>query len=95
MSINCGIDWAEAHHDVALVDENGTVVARKRIDTGTAGLTALLEVIAESGGARKQCPAACVVRSGRNRCPGNTGPSGASPSYRSLLVPATWAPSTG
>ena len=24
--ITCGIDWAEAHHDVALVDENGKVV---------------------------------------------------------------------
>ncbi|QSE84689.1 IS110 family transposase [Rhodococcus koreensis] len=58
MSINCGIDWAEVHHDVALVDENGTVIARKRIDTGTAGLTALLEVIAESGGAPGTTPIA-------------------------------------
>lgn len=46
------------HHDVALVDENGTVVARKRIDTGTAGLTALLEVIAESGGTPDTTPIA-------------------------------------
>ena len=23
MSITCGIDWAEDHHDIALVDEQG------------------------------------------------------------------------
>jgi hypothetical protein len=23
MKLFCGIDWAEAHHDVAIVDENG------------------------------------------------------------------------
>ena len=34
LSITCGIDWAEAHHDVALIDEHGVVVARSRIDTG-------------------------------------------------------------
>ena len=34
MKLTCGIDWAEAHHDVALVDEDGVVVARARIDTG-------------------------------------------------------------
>nr|AIU93566.1 hypothetical protein LRS1606.132 [Rhodococcus sp. NS1] len=58
MSINCGIDWAEAYHDVALVDENGTVLVRRRIDTGTAGLTALLEVIAENGGTPGTTPIA-------------------------------------
>ena len=30
MSITCGIDWAEAHHDVALSDEQGQIVARLR-----------------------------------------------------------------
>lgn len=37
MSSNCEIGWAEVHHDVALAGENGTVLARKSIDTGTAG----------------------------------------------------------
>ncbi|MDX3697077.1 hypothetical protein PV726_44010 [Streptomyces europaeiscabiei] len=26
MTITCGIDWAEDHHDVALVDETGKLV---------------------------------------------------------------------
>ena len=28
MKLTCGVDWAEAHHDVALVDEDGALVAR-------------------------------------------------------------------
>lgn len=47
MGITCGIDWAEAHHDVALVDTNGEIIARTRIDTGAAGFTDLLALIAE------------------------------------------------
>jgi hypothetical protein len=33
----CGIDWAEAHHDVAIVDEKGQMVAKKRIADDPAG----------------------------------------------------------
>lgn len=51
MTITCGIDWAEAHHDVALIDEHGVVLVRSRIDTGAAGFSALLALIAEHGGA--------------------------------------------
>src|SRR5215213_3872209 len=47
MRITCGIDWAEGHHDIALVDREGTVVAKQRIDTGVAGFTELLGLIAE------------------------------------------------
>jgi transposase len=47
MGVTCGIDWAERHHDVALVDSDGTTVAKKRIDTGFAGFTELLSLIAE------------------------------------------------
>lgn len=28
MAIFCGIDWSERHHDVALVDGEGRVLAR-------------------------------------------------------------------
>jgi hypothetical protein len=28
MKVFCGIDWAENHHDVALVDERGQLVAK-------------------------------------------------------------------
>jgi transposase len=47
MEITCGIDWAEAHHDVALVDSCAAVVAKKRIDTGADGFGELLALIAE------------------------------------------------
>src|ERR1700704_6356915 len=50
VTITCGIDWAEAHHDVALVDDVGIVVARRRIDTGAAGFTSVLDLIAEHAG---------------------------------------------
>ena len=48
--ITCGIDWAEAHHDMALVDDQGHTVARCRTSADAAGLTAMLELIAEHGG---------------------------------------------
>lgn len=47
MGITCGIDWAEAHHDVAVVDSDGTVLVKKRIDIGLGGFTELLALIAE------------------------------------------------
>jgi transposase len=47
MTITCGIDWAERHHDVALVDSEGAVVARRRIDTGATGFSELLGMLAE------------------------------------------------
>jgi len=44
--ITCGIDWAEGHHDVAISDSAGTVLARRRIDTGVIGFTELEELFA-------------------------------------------------
>jgi hypothetical protein len=29
LTITCGIDWAENHHDVALVDEAGQLVTKR------------------------------------------------------------------
>ena len=58
MSITCGIDWAEAHHDVALVDHDGKVVARARVDTDVAGFAAVLELIVEHGGSPASTPIA-------------------------------------
>ncbi|MEU2835157.1 IS110 family transposase [Streptomyces lavendulae] len=49
MKIFCGIDWAEDHHDVALVDERGDLVAKQRISDDLAGLEALQQVLAEAG----------------------------------------------
>lgn len=47
MTITCGIDWAEGHHDVALVDADGRRLAKLRIDTGMTGFTSLMVLLAE------------------------------------------------
>jgi transposase len=47
MGITCGIDWSERHHDVALVDEEGNVVVKRRVDTGATGFGELTALIAE------------------------------------------------
>jgi transposase len=45
----CGIDWAESHHDVAVIDAEGQLLARRRITDDVAGFALLLEVLAEHG----------------------------------------------
>jgi hypothetical protein len=45
----CGIDWAEDHHDIALVDRDGQLLARQRVSDDAAGLTRLLELLAGHG----------------------------------------------
>ena len=49
MDVFCGIDWAEDHHDIALVDRDGGLLARLRISDDAAGLAALLELLAGHG----------------------------------------------
>jgi Transposase/Transposase IS116/IS110/IS902 family len=49
MDVFCGIDWAEDHHDIALVDRDGKLLARRRISDDTAGLGQLLTLLAEHG----------------------------------------------
>src|SRR3954465_11660054 len=49
MAVFCGIDWAEDHHDIALVDQDGTLVAKRRIDDDAAGFAALLHLLGEAG----------------------------------------------
>jgi hypothetical protein len=45
----CGIDWAEAHHDVAIIDGDGQLVAKKRITDDPTGLAQLVELLAAVG----------------------------------------------
>ena len=47
MTVTCGVDWAEVHHDVAIVDENGKRVAKLRIDCGAKGFGELLTLLTE------------------------------------------------
>jgi transposase len=49
MEVYCGIDWAEDHHDIALVDRDGRLLARRRIGDDAAGLAALADLLAEHG----------------------------------------------
>jgi transposase len=49
MDVFCGIDWAEDHHDIALTDRDGTLLARRRISDDAAGLASLLALLAEHG----------------------------------------------
>ena len=58
MKLTCGVDWAEAHHDLALVDEDGALVARSRIETGATGFNNLLALIAQHGGSAQDTPIA-------------------------------------
>src|SRR3954451_19084550 len=73
----CGIDWAEDHYDVALVDDAGAVLARKRIPDDSFGYQLLLELLAEHGDNQDdlipvaiETPrgllVACLRRTGRN-----------------------------
>ncbi|MCX5103228.1 IS110 family transposase [Streptomyces sp. NBC_00053] len=58
-TIFCGIDWAEGHHDIALVDQNGTQVAKLRISDDSAGFQALTALLAQHGDtAEAQIPVA-------------------------------------
>lgn len=49
LAITCGIDWAENHHDVALVDETGKLVAKRRISDDAEGYRRLLDLLAQAG----------------------------------------------
>ena len=42
-----GVDWAEVHHDVCVMDAEGNVLARKRIPDSLLGVGELHAVVAE------------------------------------------------
>jgi len=42
-----GDDWAEAHHDVCLLDEGGTKLAAGRLPEGLEGVARLHQMVAE------------------------------------------------
>lgn len=49
LRVFCGIDWAEDHHDVALVDADGKLIAKRRISDDPAGFALLLQLFADAG----------------------------------------------
>ncbi|GAA3432646.1 IS110 family transposase [Kutzneria kofuensis] len=49
MKVFCGIDWAEDHHDVALIDADGGLVAKRRIGDSAMGFAELMTMLADAG----------------------------------------------
>jgi transposase len=64
MPVFCGIDWAENHHDVALVDETGHLLAKHRITDNAAGYQLLLDLLAEHGDTADE-PIPVAIETGR------------------------------
>jgi hypothetical protein len=42
-----GDDWAEGHHDVEIVDEQGRRLARQRLPEGLAGITSFHALVGQ------------------------------------------------
>src|SRR6476620_3615021 len=68
LRIWCGIDWSERHHDVALVDDEGALVAKRRIPESAAGFRQLLELLAEHGG-RSDAPILVAIETAKGLLP--------------------------
>jgi len=49
LGLYCGLDWATAHHDIVVINDNGKVVARGRVGNDAAGFAALLTLLVEAG----------------------------------------------
>jgi hypothetical protein len=49
VQVFCGIDWAEDHYDVALVDQVGVVLTERRIDDDAIGYQLRLAILTEHG----------------------------------------------
>jgi transposase len=64
MAVFCGIDWAEAHHDIALVNEDGALLAKLRVSDDAAGYRRLLELLAEHGDTAAE-PVPVAIETGR------------------------------
>jgi transposase len=54
LKVLCGIDWAEGHHDIALVDELGQLIAKKRITETVAGFAELTAMLADAGDSEEE-----------------------------------------
>ncbi|MGW6791551.1 IS110 family transposase [Streptomyces chartreusis] len=64
MTVFCGIDRAEDHHDVALVDDAGQLLAKRRITDDAPGYQPLLDLLAEHGDTADE-PIPVAIETGR------------------------------
>ncbi|GIM66833.1 IS110 family transposase [Planomonospora venezuelensis] len=60
MRLYVGNDWAEEHHDIALLDEEGRLLATGRLPEGVAGITRLHELIGKHSSGAEQPPQVVV-----------------------------------
>ena len=49
VAVYCGIDWAEGHHDIALVDDGGKLLGKRRIQESVEGFAELGVMLAAAG----------------------------------------------
>jgi transposase len=49
VAVYCGIDWAEGHHDIALVNDDGKLIAKRRINETPDGIAELTAMLAAAG----------------------------------------------
>jgi transposase len=49
VTLFCGIDWAQTHHDVAIINNDGDLVAKKRIPDDPEGFAQLIDMLTDAG----------------------------------------------
>lgn len=64
MTLFCGIDWAQTHHDVAIINDAGDLVAKKRIPDNAEGFAQLMEMLAAAGN-NKDAPVPVAIETPR------------------------------
>ena len=60
MRLYVGNDWAEEHHDIALLDEEGRLLATRRLPEGVAGITMLHELVGRHSSHADESPQVVV-----------------------------------
>jgi hypothetical protein len=49
VAVYCGIDWAEGYHDIALVNDDGKLIVKRRISETPEGVAELTAMLAAAG----------------------------------------------
>ena len=56
-----GIDWADDHHDLVVIDGQGQQVGARRVKHTPAGLTELTDFLASITGPARKEELACII----------------------------------
>ena len=56
-----GVDWADDHHDVVIIDGDGRQVGARRVTHTPAGLAELTDVLLSISGAERKEELACII----------------------------------